>query len=288
MSTSNKSSLVVKLEGGSTIGANTLINMLTHYVVIAERANDLIGEGEYKSEVKVKALKEGSFEISFEIACTWLQSLMTRENVDYASNVVAGIVSAVQLYKWCKGKKVKPEEAQEAIPNQDEPTHERSMKLYSDHVIREQIRQSIETAQNDANVGGITLIHDGKPGATIDEGEFADLVIPPSEPSPGEQVITDGKALLSIISLSFNRGDHWRFIYQGNRISTRLSDDGLQKEIDRGTSFAKGDALEVELEIVQKWSNEYKTYVNDRYKVVNVLRHIHSPRPQDLFPDTEQ
>lgn len=285
MSTNNSASLIVKLEGGNTIEANTLINMLTHYVAITERANALIGEGSYKSEVKVKALQEGSFEISLEIACTWLQNLITRENISFASEVVGGIVSVMYLYRHFKGRRISRDEAQQILKTSTQSALYSAVKIYNDHAVRETFRQSIETAKSDPNVDGITLVANGVPSETIREEEFGDLVIPPSETTIGERSVTDSKAILSIISLSFNRGDNWRFIYKGNKIVTKLSDDGLQRAIDQGASFAKGDALEVELEIVQKWNREYKAYINNRYKVVNVINHIHAPTQQELFSD---
>lgn len=115
------------------------------------------------------------------------------------------------------------------------------------------------------------------------ESEFAELTIEPQEVLPTKRIVLDERAYLSIISLSFNKGDNWRFIYQGHKISTKLSDGGLQQAIDEGAAFAKGDALVVELELCQEWNSEYKAYVNQSYRVRRVLEHLHAPRAEELF-----
>ena len=283
MSKRNTSSLVVKLEGDSSISVNTLINMLTHYTVITERANEMMGEGAYKADVKVKALNEGSFEISFVVMTTWLQDLLTKENTAYAATIASGIVSIFYIYKYFKGKKVKLEEAKPIIKDSIIQCSDTIINIYNDRTVNEALRQSFETAKNDTDVKGVTLIADGIPSETVTEEEFADLVLPCDDVLPDERIITDETAILNIISLSFNKGDNWKFIYRGDKITTKLSDDGLQEAIDNGAAFAKGDALEVILQITQKWVQEYNTYINSRYKVVKVIRHFNSVKEQQLF-----
>lgn len=290
MSNKNKASLIVTLEGENTIDVATLMSMLTHYVMIAERANQIVGQGDYKAQVKVKALNEGSFEISLEVVTTWIENLLSRSNVSYAGDLASCIGLAFVLYKELKGKKVQDtEETKQAlktdIPEELKP---KATEVYNDAQIRESMRKAIEAASNDDSVRGITISADGKEYDTIEEKEFPDLIIPPKdETPPGTKELIDERAVLSIISLSFNKGDKWKFIYKGHKISTRLSDDGLQEAIDRRVSFAKGDALEVKLVITQKWNDEYKAYVNDKYKVLEVIKHIKAQSSQNLFTQEE-
>lgn len=282
MGMTDKASLVVKLEGNSSIDANTLINMLTHYVTISERTNELVGDGVYKSDIKVKALKEGSFEISFEVVTTWLGDLFKGKDVSHAAAVVTCVRGVLELFKILKGKKATKEEAKTIINNHYEVKAETIVSVYNDPITREAVRRSFDTAKNDENVKGVTIIANGKKSPTITEEEFGDLVIPPDDPMPEDKVITNENAILSIVSLSFSKGDDWRFVYEGNTIKTKLADGGLQDAIDRGMAFAKGDALAVRLEIKQKWDGGYNTYVNKSYKVIEVIKHI--PRPtQERF-----
>ena len=60
---------------------------------------------------------------------------------------------------------------------------------------------------------------------------------------------------LNIIRISFDDKLKSDFYFKGNKISVKISDPDFQKRIDNGESFAKGDILEVELEIKQKFSH---------------------------------
>lgn len=282
------SSLIVKLEGESSIDANTLINMLTHYVIITQRTSDLMGKGAYTSNVKVKAINKGSFEIAFEIVSSWVRNLITKENAEFAATLTSGVASIFSLYKVYKGRRIGREEAKEAAAYAIENNAETIIQVYNDPVVNEAFRKSFETAMNDEAVKGVTLLTRDRKTETIGAEEFGDLVIPADDLQPTERIVEDTNAQLSIISLSFNKGENWKFIYQGNKITTKLSDDGLQKAIDQGASFAKGDALLAELSIVQKWNDEYKAYVNQRYKIENVLQHIKSPHQDTLITEKEE
>lgn len=285
MKREHTASLIVKLEGDSSVDANTLINVLTHYVTITERANQIIGDGAYRTRVRVKAINKGSFEIACEVVSSWLQNLITMENIGFASTLACGVGSVFSLYKHFKGEKINDTDADKVSKYTMKNRADVIVQVYNDPVVNEALRKSFETAMADTSVRGVTIIADGNKTETISEDEFPELVIPKEDIHPHEQSVTDPSAQLSIISLSFNKGENWKFIYQGNKITTKLSDDGLQKAIDSGASFAKGDALRVELTIVQKWNEEYRAYVNDRYKVENVLEHIQSPKQHRLFAD---
>lgn len=283
MSNKSTASLIVRLEGESEIDINTLINMLTHYMTIAHRANDIVGQGEYKAEIKVKAMNQGSFEISLEMVTTWLQEIFSNRNVQYASAVVGCIAGAIELYKHFKGRKITEEEAKSVNINLHQTNIQNIYHVYSDESTNLAVRKSFETANADPSVSGITIVANGVEGSTISDEEFPELMNSPKEDAtPPTRTLVD-TARLVITSLSFEKGQVWRFIYQGNKISTKLSDDGLQEAIEAGTSFAKGDALEVELETTQLWSSDYKAYLNKSYKIVRVLQHIRAEQQPELF-----
>jgi len=77
---------------------------------------------------------------------------------------------------------------------------------------------------------------------------------------------------------TFNRNQKWEFYFEGNKISAKITDDTeFLKRIDSGEQFAKGDSLEVEIEIRQEFDKSVNTFVNKSYKINRVIRHI--PRP---------
>lgn len=276
MSNKNVASLIVKLGGESTIDVNTLINLLTHYTVISNRVNDIMGEGVYKSEVKVQALTKGSFEISLQLVSSWLQNLFSKENVLYASSLVVGIYHLIELLRIFKGRKVTAEEIRSALNLPSNQDVEKMLKLYQDAQAREAARRSFDTAQKDEAIENLQLIVNGISTAPISKEELSNLSQINPELEIPDKIHIDNKARLQILSLSFNRNDSWKFVYNGNKIVSRIIDEELLQAINQGARFSKGDALEVELEIIQRWSQEEQVYLNVRYKINKVLKHIHA------------
>jgi hypothetical protein len=74
----------------------------------------------------------------------------------------------------------------------------------------------------------------------------------------------------------------WKFIYNGFPISITVKDDALMEAIDQGERFGKGDALHVKLKVVQKYDDNYNTYVNSSYKIVEFYKHIDAPKQSKL------
>lgn len=278
----HSASLVVKLEGDNSVDAGTLINMLTQYMIITERANIIMGDGSYKTDVKIKALSKGSFEINFEVITSWIQNLITKENITFAAEVVGGIASVFNLYKHFKGNRVTKEEVTKQITIQNA---EKIVNVYLDPTINESMRKVFETAMDDESIEGVTLIANNENTETVWAEEFGELVIPKDNIMPNERTVVVPSAQLNIIGLNFTKGGSWQFIYNGTKIRTKLSDEGLQKAIDQGASFAKGDSLRVELNITQRWNEEYNAYENKYYKIATVFEHISAPKQPQFFDD---
>lgn len=99
--------------------------------------------------------------------------------------------------------------------------------------------------------------------------------------------IVEKAAMLNIVRLSFDKNQKWEFYYEGNKISAKISeDDDFLKRIDNGEQFAKGDSLEVVLEIRQEFDKSVNTFVNKAYKVLRIIDHI--PRPSQSKMDFEK
>ncbi len=276
-------SLVVTLNGDSSIDANTLINVLASYVAIAEQSNEIIGEGAYKVKVNVKALNKCCFQIDMEVVSSWIENLINPQNISYAANIVTAIGGAFKMFKKFKGKKVSKQELNNATKDSNVVINIDTFNVYNDPIVREAFRKSTEAVKDDGAVDSITVCANGEVGDTITEEEFPDLIIPPTEDIPNENVIIKKNVSLVIVSLSFQKGNSWEFIYDGNKIKTKLADDGLQEAIEKGDSFAKGDCLVADMEITQIWKPEYNAYANKRYKIVTVHDHVPRPKQQKMY-----
>ena len=78
---------------------------------------------------------------------------------------------------------------------------------------------------------------------------------------------------LNIVRLSFEENLKWDFYYRGNKISARITDPKFYELIDKGESFAKGDTLEVELQINQLFDEGVNTYINKSYQLNRIINH---------------
>jgi hypothetical protein len=95
-----------------------------------------------------------------------------------------------------------------------------------------------------------------------------------SEEIADDERITITAARLNIVKVSFDSKLKWEFIFKGNKISAKSDDPIFQERIDRGESFAKGDILEVELAIKQKFDPTVNTFLNKSYKINRIINHI--------------
>ena len=104
----------------------------------------------------------------------------------------------------------------------------------------------------------------------------------------GLEIIIDEKSMietviLHILRLSFEENIKWEFIYKGHKIPAKVKDDEFYKLINQGEQFAKGDALEVELQINQRFDESVNTFINVSYVVNRIIHHIKRNEQQGLF-----
>jgi hypothetical protein len=65
----------------------------------------------------------------------------------------------------------------------------------------------------------------------------------------------------------------WDFYYRGNKISARINDPNFYELIDKGEAFAKGEILEVELQINQIFEESVNTFINKSYQINRIINH---------------
>lgn len=98
-----------------------------------------------------------------------------------------------------------------------------------------------------------------------------------SEVAPDTGKVTVSAELV-VTKLVFERGRRWEFVYQGNKISAVIEDDAFWSQVDsRAERFAKGDRLEVTLEISRVYDEMANCWLNKSYKVLSVKGHHLGP-----------
>ena len=265
------------------IDANTLINSLIHTTSIIQELNRNLESGK-KIDVKIKALEKGSFLVHIDLIETSLQNLktlLTKENIEIGAAIIAGLVGLIEIKKFLKGKKAqsKTEDAGKVIiENVDGnvlQVENFTFNIYENNtIIRDALSQNFETLENDPSISSFEITDNEEiPLVKVDKDEFHDLAIKSEQISDDERIITEA-ATLNIVRLSFDEKLKWEFYFKGNKISARIDDQNFYKLIEKGESFAKGDTLEVEFEIRQKFDSSVNTFINKSYAVKRILRHI--------------
>ena len=265
------------------IDANVLINSLIHTTAIIQEINRYLDTGK-KIEIKVKALEKGSFLVHIELlesALDSIKSLFTKENADLAASIVTILAGLIAVKKFLKGKKPS------SIESQGETTklinekgdiliiENATFNIYENSpIVKDALSLNFDALNNDPSITGFEITDkDEKPIIRVEKEEFSDLALKSEEISNDERIIKEA-ATLNIVRLSFEESLKWEFYFKGNKVSAKIKDPNFYELINQGESFAKGDILEVELQINQKWDESVNTFVNKSYQINKIVRHI--------------
>ena len=274
----------IKFDGEKhQIDANLLVNNLIHTTTIIQELNRNLDSGK-KIEIKIKALEEGSFLIHIDLIETvldGLKNLLTKENLETAGTIIAAFVGLIELKKFLKGKEPK---SKENTGNKVKIENEKGDVIYVENfvqnvyqnntVVKDALSQSFETLENDSSITGYEVTDKNeKTLVRVDRDEFEYMSLKSDEILDGERITTIA-ATLNIIRISFEEKLKSDFYFKGNKISVKINDPEFYERVDKGESFAKGDILEVELEIKQVFESSVNTFINKSYKVNRIIRHI--------------
>jgi len=280
----NDNNFKLKFDGQlHQIDANVLINSLIHTTSIIQEVNRYLDTGK-RIDIKVKALERGSFLVHIELletAIDSLKSLFTKENVELASTIVTLLVGLIEIKKFLKGRKAKSVDQKE---DKTEITNENGDVLIIENltftiyehspIIEDALSQNFDSLNNDPSITGFEITdRDENSIIRVDREEFSDLSLKSEEITKDERIIKEA-AKLNIIRTSFNESLKWDFYYKGNKISAKIKDPNFYELINKGEPFAKGDILEVEIQINQKWDESVNTFVNKSYQINKIIRHI--------------
>lgn len=268
------------------IDANTLIAALGHYQFLMESANKEMG-GEKTLSLRINAIERGSFVVDVEVVESFLRNLFSGSTVGYISSVITIVGGIYAAYKKLKGRPAKTKEQRESIEIKGEDNvviNRCILNIYNQIPVRESISKTIEVADKDENVDGIT-IEGNNEKINFPREEFHELIhksFESDEMLPPDKTVEE-PAMLTIISMSFESGYQWQFLYKGFKIPVRIKEGPLITIIDNGERFGKGDMIEVVLEITQKYNPCYKAYENVKFKIKEFIKHIPAPVETPLF-----
>lgn len=287
----NEDKLVkIKFDGQThQVNAQVFISTLINFSEVVKEINRELGS--HKSiEIKIVATAEGSFDAHLVLqAVDGVQQLFTRDNVNLLSSIVTVIGGIYGLRKWLSTRTVKEVAAQGdsvQITDMDGSNIIVNGDVYNiynnNQTVNDAVSNSFASLQDDPSITALEISDESDVLFRAEQNEFNELAT--------KIVIEDEntKKITTAASLTINKvvfegpSRKWEFIYMGNRIAANISDEDFYKQIDEGESFAKGDQLQVNLEITQAYDESLKAYLNKSYTVVKVIKHIPRDTPEQL------
>jgi len=272
----------IKYEGKiCEINIDTLINSLLSISSSLQEINSEI-KSDKKIEIRIKPIREGSFPIDLHIISNFwdaITSIASPNNIYTAASIVAILAGYLQIKKHLLGDKPKQIISGEnvtVIENSKGSKIEITNQIYNIYTgntsIDRMLSKGFDGLNEDDNITGFEVLDDDKPIFKASHDDFSVLATP-NPIDETSRIITD-RVMLSVVKVVFIKKRKWNFYYMGNPISAILNDDDFYNRIDAGESFAKGDILEVELEIKQRFDKSVNTFVNESYYITKVIAHI--------------
>lgn len=293
------SQFALKFDGApGELSAATFVPALLAVGVIVEELNQRLGSGE-RLDLRVRAPKSGSFLVQLCLGPAdhaQAAALFTAQNLELIVTVIAGLGGLLSIRKLLRKERPKKvvENRGDVIVTSSQGNSiivdKRVFNIYQTSVtINAELDRVFQTLDADPSVTGFEVRDDADSEVfSVQRSDFAELAAgtPTTE---FEQLVSVDRAALSIVKVSFEPKLKWEFVYLGNRIGAYVTDSQFLKRIDaEEEAFAKGDALEVELQIERVWDAALKTFVNSSYKVVRVIEHVRSPERPRLGFGTAQ
>ena len=285
-----ETSFKIKFDGQQhQIDANVLINSLIHTSSIIQEINTYLNAGK-KIKIDIKATEKGSFVIHLELVETVYQvikDIFTKENIEVAAAIITiftGIIGVKKFLKGRKPKRVKESGDEIVIENENGQIYNVScnvFNVYQNKVVQEALSKNFEAINEDSAITGFGIL-DEKDNILefVEKDDFKIMSEMPEAVDHGDRQNVNNNAKLHIIRASFDGSLKWDFLYLGNKISAKVNDTDFYELIDRGEAFAKGDVLDVDLQISQKFDETINAYYNNSYQVIKINEHI--PRGKQI------
>jgi hypothetical protein len=272
------------------VDAQVFINILVNFSEIIKEINK---EQETKQNIKItiSSTEKGSFIAFLDLHIIEDVSQLLSSPVGILADITAILTGIFTFRKWSSKKKIEKiekDEKNKTVKITDENGDNILIKdsvfnIYQNNsAINDAISNSFATLNEDVSIDGFEI-------KTKADTFFANKSDFDGISTKIETINNDEKrvivsANLIVNKIVFEQGNRkWEFIYRDNKISATINDEDFFTKINDGkVRFAKGDTLEVELEIYKILDKTVNAYLNKSYKVVKVIKHILRKNPPTL------
>lgn len=291
----SKADLQISYDGNAlrdgTMDVRDLAPALLAIGQLFDAANYALNSERAKVSVHVKATKEGSFSIDFEV----MQSL-----IDQATSLLSGngIVAALNLKELLFGATIsliwiikklkggKPDKIERLSGDMMRVTYGddvfdvplKLLRLYQDLAVRNAVERVVKEPLEKDGIDSFKVIESEM---TIIEVRASDIETF-AKPEFEEKTILDDvrRSAFSIVSLAFKEDNKWRLHDGSNQISATINDPTFLQKVDQNeVSFSKGDVLVCQVRVKQ---SQTESGLKTEYIVEQVINHIPAPRQLSL------
>jgi len=269
-----------------SINAYTLASTLVALADAAKEVNNQINPG-YSIEVVVEALSDGSFKAKVRTAYKTLDNLFSQQKLQ--AIVLSVIASFIYENTLAPDKDVK------IIVNSDEviieqtdkriivprDVHEAEQQVNKSSRFREKIGETFNAILEDPEINSVSIDPDDsgrKELPPIHRKELERYAILPIQNHDNQVVeeIADLQIIRAILEKSRRR---WEFSWRGFRIPAPILDDKFYADfVSHRITIAPGDILNAKLRIYQIRDLNTGVMINDRYEILEVLKHHQGPK----------
>ena len=275
----------------SEISSRTLGEALISTSTAIDEINNTLLTGKDVS-IKVKTFEKGSFEVPFELIEVAIVGILSAPSISSIPEILKILKEFVDIKIKLKGTQPKEVEktSKELKITSDSGDVYNVSNITGDLVINnvvmnEAFNKGIGQLTEDKSIKEYSILDSNRePILQVKEKDFNCFSLPASLPCE-ENIQTKEKinsvpVSLRIHKVVFDMTSKWGFIYNGNKISARISDEDFQTKAQTEERFGKGDILKVLMDIHQEFDETVGVYINKSYVITEVFQHM--PRPQQM------
>jgi len=282
----------------SEIDVNVLLTSLLNFnTAIQEIKQSIFPDA--KLDIKVKPFGEGSFLLHLgmnlpdllPIGSAALLGLI--ENIPFIQQVLSIFANSISIKKFLDGNP--PKEISKELPdgniqiiNHNGDTlniNATTVNVYMGNPkLDKAFSNAFSSISTQDNIEGLKIKDANNNVLSEAKAEyFAPMSKQIEYVDSDKRDILKSNATLQIIRLYFEEGHTWSFVYEGNKISAKVTDPLFYKRINNNEAFAKGDYLTVDLKVYQKYDSSLMAWLNTGFEVVSVTDHKKAEQQSSLF-----
>lgn len=281
------------------IDANILAETIQNFDLIIREINEEL-KPEYPLNLRVKTFEEGSFEILFALLSdptinTSLFSLLSKDNLSIAGNVISTFADILSIKDFLGGKK--PSSIENTGDNQTKIENNKGEVkivnkksgdiIFNNPVINLTINNTFNTLKKETEIEGMKFVSDlNNQQVEILKSNFLEIANSDLSQKEIENIeiaetrnITKENTPLSIFKIVFDEKYKWQFLdNNGQKISATIKDkEFFEKVRKRELYFTNGDVLFADIEVTQEYNEIAKAYENKSYTITDIRDIKHQP-----------